>query len=129
MTPVVSTTGARFGFNIISAVSPRGMMRFMIVEGKVNANTLIVFCQSLLHGAKQPILLVVDGHPSHKAKKITQWIKQHQESLRLLLLPGYSPELNPDELVWNGLKNHALGKLPHRDKPPNPTCAHCNAAR
>ena len=117
VTPVVGTTGARFGFNMISAVSPRGQMRFMIVDGKVNAGTFIEFCKRLLHGACRPVFLIVDGHPSHKARKVSEWIEQQQGGLRLFLLPGYSPELNPDELVWNGVKNHALGKLPHRDKP------------
>jgi transposase len=117
VTPVVSTTGARFGFNMISAVSPRGMLCFMIVDGRVNAGTFIAFCQRLLQGAARPVFLIVDGHPSHKARKVREWIKQQEGRIRLFPLPGYSPELNPDELVWNGVKNHALGKLPHRDKP------------
>ena len=117
VTPVVDATGARFGFNMISAVSPKGQMRFMIVDGKVNAGRFIEFCQRLLLGAAHPVFLIVDGHPSHKARKVTQWIEQQEGRLRLFLLPGYSPDLNPDELVWNGVKNHALGKLPHKDKP------------
>jgi transposase len=117
VTPVVSSTGARFGFNMISAVSPRGMLRFMVVEGKVNAGVFIEFCKRLLHGATKTVFLIVDGHPSHKARKVTEWLEGLDGRLRLFLLPGYSPELNPDELVWNGLKNHALGKLPHTSKP------------
>ena len=117
VTPEVHTTGARFGFNMISAVSPRGLLRFMIVDGKVHAGVLIEFCQRLLQGAVRPVFLIVDGHPSHKARKVTEWIDKQAGRLRLFLLPGYSPELNPDELVWNGVKNHALGKLPHTDKP------------
>lgn len=117
VTPVVSTTGARFGFNMVSAVSPRGLLRFMIVDGKVNAEVFIEFCKRLLQGAGRPVFLIVDGHPSHKARKVTQWIAQQEGRLRLFLLPGYSPDLNPDELVWNGVKNHALGKLAHSDKP------------
>ncbi len=116
VTPVVSTTGARFGFNMISAVSPRGLLRFMVVEGKVNAGVFIEFCHRLLQGATRPVFLIVDGHPSHKARKVEQWLQQQGGRLRLFLLPGYSPELNPDELVWNGLKNHALGKVTHTDK-------------
>ena len=117
VTPVVSTTGARFGFNMVSAVSPRGMLRFMIVEGKVNAEVFMEFCKRLLQGATRPVYLIVDGHPSHKARKVTQWIEEQDGRLELFLLPGYSPDLNPDELVWNGVKNHALGKLSHSDKP------------
>jgi transposase len=116
VTPVVNSTGARFGFNMISAVSAKGLLRFMVVDGKVNAETFIEFCKRLIHGASEPIILIVDGHPSHKAKKVSQWIEQQKGKIQLFLLPGYSPDLNPDELVWNGLKNHALGKLPHSDK-------------
>ena len=89
----------------------------MIVEGRVNAGTFIEFCQRLLHGSERPVHLIVDGHPSHKARKVSQWIEQQEGRLQLFLLPGYSSDLNPDELVWNGAKNHAPGKLPHRDKP------------
>jgi transposase len=47
-TPVVGSTGARFGFNIISAVSARGTLRFMIVEGSVGAGTFIEFMKRRL---------------------------------------------------------------------------------
>lgn len=115
-TPVVSSTGARFGFNMISAISPRGTLRFMVVEGKVGASTFIEFMKRLLTGATKPVYLIVDGHPSHKAKMVKQWIEEQNDSIKLFLLPGYSPELNPDELVWNGLKNHGLGRRPHATK-------------
>ena len=115
-TPVVSSTGARFGFNMISAISPRGSLRFMVVEGKVGAATFIEFMKRLLTGSEKPIFLIVDGHPSHKAKMVKQWLEDQTGRLRLFMLPGYSPELNPDELVWNGLKNHGLGRRAHASK-------------
>lgn len=115
-TPVVSSTGARFGFNMISAISPRGTLRFMVVEGKVGASTFIEFMKRLLTGAEKPVYLIVDGHPSHKARMVKQWIEEQNGRIKLFLLPGYSPELNPDELVWNGLKNHGLGRRPHATK-------------
>lgn len=115
-TPIVSTTGARFGFNMLSAISPRGTLRFMVVEGKVGADVFIRFLKNLLKGATRPIYLIVDGHPMHKAKKVKSFVESTLGKLRLFLLPGYAPELNPDELVWNNLKNHALGKIPHSDK-------------
>jgi len=110
-TPIVSTTGARFGLNIISAVSRRGDFRFMGVEGRVNAGVFIAFSKRLLHGAERPIFLIVDGHPSHKAKKVNEFVKSTQGKLRLFFLPPYSPELNPDELVWNDLKNNGIGRI------------------
>jgi len=116
VTPVAESTGARFGFNLISAVSPRGSLRFMVVEGSVNAGVFVRFLERLLVGAKGPVYVVADGHPSHKAKKVRQWIEATEGKLKLFLLPGYSPELNPDELVWNSLKNHGLGRKAHATK-------------
>lgn len=109
-TPIVRSTGARFGLNVISALSPRGELRFMVVGGKVNADTFIEFLRRLTKGAARPIFLIVDGHPVHKAKKVAKFIAGLDGTLELFTLPAYSPELNPDELVWNHLKNHQVGK-------------------
>jgi transposase len=109
-TPIVSTTGARFGLNLISAISPRGQMRFMVTKGNVGAATFIEFLKRLIHNAENPIFLIVDGHPAHKAKMVTKYIESVKNRLRLFFLPPYSPELNPDELVWNNLKNQGVGR-------------------
>ena len=109
-TPVVSSTGARFGLNIISAVSAQGEFRFMTVEGRVNANVFITFLQRLLYNSDRPIFLIVDGHSAHKAKVISDFVESQEGRLRLFFLPPYSPELNPDERVWNDLKNNCIGR-------------------
>jgi transposase len=109
-TPIVEATGQRYGMNIISAISPRGDMRFMTVEGRMNAGKFIEFLKRLLHNAERPIFLIVDGHPSHRARKVFEFLRKTNGRLRLFFLPPYSPELNPDELVWNHLKNHGVGK-------------------
>lgn len=115
-TPIVSSTGARFGFNLISAISARGLLRFMVVEGKVGAAAFVAFLKRLLHGARRPIFLIVDGHPAHKARLVERFVAATKGQLSLYFLPAYSPELNPDELVWNNLKNAALGRRPHYAK-------------
>jgi transposase len=109
-TPVVSTTGARFGMNLISAVNRRGQMRFICVNGRVNADVFIVFLKRLLATTTRCVFLVVDGHPTHKAVKTRKFVESTKGRLHLFFLPGYSPDLNPDELVWNNLKNHTIGK-------------------
>lgn len=109
-TPIVEATGQRYGMNIVSAISPRGEMRFMTVEGRMNAGKFIEFLKRLLHNAKRPVFLIVDGHPSHRARKVFEFVRKTKGKLRLFFLPPYSPELNPDELVWNHLKNHGVGK-------------------
>ncbi len=115
-TPVVRTTGARFGFNMISAVSPKGMLRFMVVEGTVGADQFIEFIRRLVHGTKRKIFLIVDGHPTHKAKKVRSYIDSLNGQVSLHILPGYSPELNPDEWVWRNLKSGVMGRLQHFTK-------------
>ena len=109
-TPIVSTTGARFGMNLISAVSRTGQMHFAIVAGRVNAEVFIEFLKRLIHNRRKLVFLIVDGHPSHKAAKVRKYVETVADRLRLFFLPPYSPELNPDELVWNDLKNHILGR-------------------
>ncbi|MDZ7788587.1 MAG: IS630 family transposase [Halofilum sp. (in: g-proteobacteria)] len=109
-TPVVEATGQRFGMNLVSAVSPRGDMRFMAIEGRMNAGKFIDFLKRLIHDAERPAFVIVDGHPSHRARKVREFVRASDGKVRLFFLPPYSPELNPDELVWNHLKTHGIGK-------------------
>lgn len=109
-TPIVEATGARFSLNLISAISAKGLMRFMTIDGKLNSEKFIEFLTRLIYNAESPIYLIVDGHPVHKSKKVSKFVESTKGKLKLFFLPPYSPELNPDELVWNHLKNHKMGK-------------------
>lgn len=109
-TPIVSTTGARFGMNLISAVSRTGQLHFAVVEGRVTAEVFVEYLKRLIHGRKHPVFLIVDGHPTHKSVMVRKFVESVGTRLRLFFLPPYSPELNPDELVWNDLKHHTLGR-------------------
>ncbi len=109
-TPMVSATGARFGATILSAVSARGQFRFMVTRERVTAAVFIQFLPPLMTNAASPVFLVVDNHPIPKAKSVKGFVQQQQGRLELHYLPACSPELNPDELVWNNLKNHTLGR-------------------
>ena len=109
-TPVVEKTGARFSVNLISAVSPRGQLRFMAFNGQMNADVFIDFLKRLVYRARRPIFLILDGHPVHTAARVREFVESTAGKLRLYILPPYSPNLNPDEWVWNWLKRHNLGK-------------------
>jgi len=111
-TPIVSTTGARFGCNMISAVSPHGAMRFMLVESKVTSEVFLDFLKRLLHNWPRRVFLIIDGHPVHRSVAVTKFVASTEGRLQLFPLPPYAPELNPDEQVWNHLKNHGVGKHP-----------------
>jgi hypothetical protein len=100
-TPVVETAGARHGMSLISAITSRGQMRFMIKEkGGVNAAELL---KRLITGAKRAIFLIVDRGPAHIAKKTKAFVGSLNGRLRLFHLPPYSSDRNPDELVWKHL--------------------------
>lgn len=110
-TPIVSSTGARHRTSLISAVSARGHMRFMIKEkGGVNAALFIEFLRRLMVGCKRKIFLIVDRGPAHIAKKTKAFVARLGGALRLFYLPPYSPDRNPDELVWKHLKADTIGR-------------------
>jgi transposase len=110
-TPVVRTTGQRSSVNMISAVSARGHMRFMLAKGRVNGAVFVEFLKRLLHNAAQPIFLILDGGSYHHSRLVKDYVASLSGKLRLFFLPPYSSELNPDEQVWNYLKHNGVAKL------------------
>ena len=58
--------------------------------------------------------MILDGHPAHKAKLIQNYVQSLEGRLEIYFLPGYAPELNPDEFVWNHLKRQGTSKIPLR---------------
>jgi len=113
-TPVICGTGQRFGCNMISTVTNRGTLRFMVFKERFTSKVLITFLERLIKSAARKVYVIVDGHPTHKSGIVKQWLAAHPGTIRLFLLPAYSPELNPDELLNNDVKSNALGRRrPH----------------
>jgi len=95
-TPVVRDSGTRAAVKMISAISPRGMLRFQVHVGSMNGDRFIGFLKSLLKSVNaKKIFLIVDGSSIHKAKKVKAFLAEDEvkERLELFILPGYSPEL------------------------------------
>lgn len=109
-TPVVEATGARFGLNMVGAISTQGQLRFMVVKGSVNSDKICDFLEKLMHNAEKPVYLIWDGHPTHRSKKVKEYIASFDGKLRVFILPSYSPELNPIEQAWNNVKSHGIGR-------------------
>jgi transposase len=107
---VVATTGDRFGINLISAVTAQGKLRFTADDGSLNGPVFIDFCRRLLHDTPGPVFLVLDGHPVHRSTAVKQFAASTNGRLRLFFLPGYAPELNPDEWVWKHVKQDRIGR-------------------
>ena len=111
-TPAVRTTGARFGLNMISAISAQGALRFSVLTGTLTAAGFIAFLKRLVHDAEHngsdPVFCIVDNHPAHRAKAVDRFVGSTDGALRLYRLPAYSPQLNPDEWVWNNVKHDGV---------------------
>jgi len=114
VTPIVPATGKRFGCNMISTVTNQGHMSFMVFTKRFTADVFIEFLSRLMRNSKKSIFLIIDSHPVHRSAKVNRWVSKQNEKLTLFYLPGYSPELNPDELLNQDVKANALKRRrPH----------------
>jgi len=118
-TPVVKDSGGRFGLSVISGITPRGDMKFSFIEGKMNSKRFIKFLKQLQGDTGKPIVVIVDNAKYHHSKETQRFIENENNSgkgeILMAFLPAYSPELNPDEQVWNHAKAR-LAKLPIASK-------------
>jgi transposase len=109
-TPVIPGTGQRFRCNMVSAISNRGKMAFMVFRGSFNGKVFLCFLRRLLRQIPGSIILIVDSLPAHKGKSIRQWLKDNSQRIQMFFLPAYSPELNPDEMLNQDVKTNAVGR-------------------
>jgi transposase len=115
-TPVVQVVMQRGGYNVLSIVTPKGEMNYSVMEESVNSERYIEFLDDLIHGRERPLILIVDQVSFQGSQKLRAWVRAHRTRLRIFFLPKCSPELNPDEQVWNEVKNNKLGKQPIKNK-------------
>lgn len=109
-TPVIKKTGQRFSLNMISAISNKGHLQFMILDGKFNGEVFKIFLQQMIKYSRQKIYFVTDGHPAHKTKVLNEWLAENKDRIEVFFLPPYSPELNPQEYVNQDVKTNIIGK-------------------
>lgn len=109
-TPVVEVTGERTAVNMISAVSPGGSLRFEVFYGSCDSEVFVGFLKKLVHDTPRPVFLVLDNVSFHKTRIVKDYVESLDGRLKLFFLPGYSPELNPDEWVWKNVKNDQVGR-------------------
>jgi transposase len=113
-TPEVPTSGRRQSVNAISAVNARGAFWYEIYSERLNATRFVELLRHFMRRRRSKVFLVLDGHPAHIAKVVAQYVQSLKGRLELHFLPGYAPELNPDEFVWNHLKRQGVSKKPLR---------------
>lgn len=111
-TPVARGLAKKVTMSMISAISNRGSLRFMIYKGSLKTDKFLEFLKRLLKGAKRKIFLIVDNLSVHKAKRIQKWLKGKEAEIELFFIPPYSPELNPDEYLNQTVKAQLANKPP-----------------
>jgi transposase len=108
-TPVVRIESAKMKINMLSAISNRGKLRFVLYKDTMNSDKLINFMQRLVKDTNKKVFLILDNMRAHRSKKVTAWLENHKAQIEVFYLPPYSPEYNPDELVNSDLKR-SIGK-------------------
>jgi transposase len=111
-TPVVATSARRQAVSAMSAVSPSGGFWYDVYTERLTATQFIKLLRNFLRQRRRPVMLVLDSHPAHRAKAVANFVQSQRGRLELHFLPGYAPDLNPDEFVWKHLKSHGLAKRP-----------------
>lgn len=104
-TPVVKVQAKKMHINMISAISNRGELRFLLYSEAINSERLIGFMETLIKTANgRKVYFILDNLRVHHSKQVSQWVDAHKDEIALFHLPPYSPEYNPDEYLNNDLK-------------------------
>ena len=111
-TPVIEVPGQRQTISAASAVNAKGAFWFATYQGGLNAELFVGMLELLMKHRRRPLFLVLDNLATHKAKVVNEYVASTQGKLELHYLPGYAPELNPDELVWNYMKRTGTARRP-----------------
>jgi transposase len=110
-TPIVQVEAQKFKANLLSAISNRGKVRFLIYD-KLSPDKLIDFMRRLVNDTKRKVFLILDNLRIHLAKKVSSWLEKHKNEIEVFFLPPYTPEYNPDEYLNSDLKrevgNHPI---------------------
>jgi transposase len=100
-TPTVEDSGDRWSLKLISAVSPRGDLKFSCFGGRMNGTRFVEFLKKLRADAGRPIIVIADGASYHGSGPVQRYVEESLGQVVVAHLPAYSPHLNPDEQVWN----------------------------
>jgi transposase len=110
-TPVVEHLGAREGIGMVSAISTRGELHWMIHSESMDSALFIQYLEYLIHDVEGKIFLIADRARYHTSNETTTWLKEHEDRIEMFFLPPYSPDLNPDEWVWKNVKHDAIYRV------------------
>jgi transposase len=113
-TPVVERPGQRQSISAASAVNAKGAFWFSTYEGALNAELFVELLKKMMRYRRTPVHLILDSLPAHKKACVREYVESTSGKLTLHFLPGYAPDLNPDELVWSHVKRTGVARRPLR---------------
>lgn len=111
-TPVVQRPGQRQSISAASAVNAKGAFWFATYPGALTGELFVELLGRLMQRRKNPVHLVADSLPAHKTAVVKEYVASTEGKLTLHFLPGYAPDLNPDELVWSHAKRTGVARSP-----------------
>ncbi|MCL5790708.1 MAG: IS630 family transposase [Candidatus Thermoplasmatota archaeon] len=106
--PRIKTKENRDRISVTSPVTHDGNLYFMIKEGSMDSNDTIRFLEQLLSEIHGFLYMFWDNITIHRSRIVKDFLETHNDRLITGRIPAYSPELNPDEYVWNALKYQEL---------------------
>lgn len=115
-TPVVRLNATKSRVNMISSITNRGKVRFMLYRDTMTAKVLITFMSRLIKDSDCKVFLILDNLRVHHSKVVKVWLEENKEQIAVFYLPSYSPELNPDEYLNGDLKQCIRSGLPARSE-------------
>ena len=98
------TANNRSRVNYLACITQQGKMWFMSYTQNFESSTLIEFMRRLIRNACRKLYWIVDRHPVHRSRAVKSWLQRHRDKIELILLPSYSPELNPVEYLNGDVK-------------------------
>ena len=107
---MIAGTGQRFRCNMISTITNKGRLAYMLFKENFDTPVFVRFLTRLVRHVGRKIFLILDSHSVHKAAATRRWLERHRDQIEIFFLPTYAPELNPDELLNHDVKVNALGR-------------------
>jgi transposase len=111
---LVDTTSPKFGekATYYSAVClETGEVEAMPVLSNTNAETSVAFLKQLREQHPEPLIVIWDNGPAHHGPELRAYLTTPELKLRLVALPGYSPDFNPDEAIWDWIREDITANI------------------
>lgn len=110
-TPVLEASLSRDRLSAISAITPEGRLLTSVQEEAFDGEDVVRFLRHVLRHIEGKLLVIWDGLPAHRSRRVKALLAEAPGRLHVERLPGYAPELNPDEGIWQHLKNVELANV------------------